>query len=270
MLAEPNSSKEYIYFNGMPVGYVKSNVLYFVHSDQLSRPELITDASKSVVWKANLKAFDRTVQTSSIGEFNLGLTPGFLPYALWAIAGDVQKCSGHFCPGQYYDTESGLWYNWNSYYDAALGRYIQSDPIGLAGGINTYAYVGGNPVTRVDPDGKLWLIAAKCLASGIGGALAGDKYINYQKDSIKSNSVQQSSDCDSTQKRAKMVRDGASSFDMEGASTIATIGLLGAGAKATGIVGLACAAAGGWIGINYSDGTWGDSIDNFVDKWKPW
>ncbi len=58
-------------------------------------------------------------------------------------------------PGQYYDAETGLHYNWHRYYDPEVGRYITADPIGLAGGINLYGYVGGDPQNYIDPHGLL-------------------------------------------------------------------------------------------------------------------
>jgi RHS repeat-associated protein len=56
-------------------------------------------------------------------------------------------------PGQYYDQQTNLSYNYYRDYDPQTGRYIQSDPIGLGSGINTYGYVGGNPVWAYDKFG---------------------------------------------------------------------------------------------------------------------
>lgn len=119
--------------------------VYYLHTDHLDTPRLVTNESNAVVWRSQ-----------PLGE----------PFGNSAPEEDPDGNGVPFSmnlrfPGQYFDKETNTNYNYFRDYDPATGRYIQSDPIGLAGGINTYSYVEGNPLGAVDPFG-LSSSSSKC------------------------------------------------------------------------------------------------------------
>jgi RHS repeat-associated protein len=123
--------------NATSTGYDIARILYF-ELDQLGTPRQARERVGTIVWRWESDGYG----TSAANEDPDG-------------NGQPTTVNLRF-PGQYYDEESGLHYNWHRYYVPRLGRYLSSDPIGLAGGINTYNYVGGNPIDRVDPTGLEW------------------------------------------------------------------------------------------------------------------
>jgi len=124
----------------------------FYHNDHLGAPVYLTDLSGKVVWAADYSAFgDAVVLPASTVTNNLRF------------------------PGQYYDAETGLHYNYLRDYDPTLGRYLEADPFGIIGNrgnvqrqinarcplpqntiqSNLYTYADDNPLNRVDPHGAV-------------------------------------------------------------------------------------------------------------------
>ena len=91
-------------------------------------------------------------------------------------------------PGQYFDREMGTHYNYFRDYDPATGRYVQSDPIELRGGLNTYGYVGAHPIYSIDPLGCLEL-CKRIIAGEWRGAYGVRSFIIIFLKNIKSNII---------------------------------------------------------------------------------
>jgi len=118
------------------VNAAMASTLYYIHTDHLNTPRLITNQAQQAVWRwDNIDPFGGNVpdeNPSGLGNFTCNLR----------------------LPGQYFDQETNTHYNYFRDYDPAIGRYIQSDPIGLLGGANTYAYVLNSPIQYADLSGR--------------------------------------------------------------------------------------------------------------------
>ena len=144
--------QETVYLDDLPVAVLKPEpgtgrtAVYQVYADQLNTPRVITRATDNqIVWRWDTG--------DPFGLFVPDENPGGLGVFTYNLR----------FPGQYFDKETNLFYNGHRDYDPQTGRYIESDPIGLAGGLNPYVYVLNQPTRYVDPLGL----------NPVGGAVIG-------------------------------------------------------------------------------------------------
>ena len=127
------SDEDVVYLDSTPIARVKNGVVYPLEADHLGSPRVMQNAmGSSAVWTWNLLS-NSTTGSNAFGE---QAPTGTQPFNL------------RF-PGQYADG-NGLSYNYFRDYEAGTGRYVESDPIGLDGGISTFGYVGGRPISDID------------------------------------------------------------------------------------------------------------------------
>lgn len=133
-----------------PTANIANAATFYFHNDHLGTPQALSNENQQVVWQGDYQPFGQVTETVNNIEQNLRF------------------------PGQYQDQETGLHYNYFRDYNPQTGRYLQSDPIGLEGGLNTYVYVQNNPVSYIDPTGEV-LIAGAAVGGVVGsvGAFTG-------------------------------------------------------------------------------------------------
>ncbi len=200
-----NVEREYVFLDDTPIAFITPSGIDFIHPDHLGTPQKMTDANQNIVWDGG----------------------GSDPFMMSPLP--TTPAMGLRFPGQYYDSETGLHYNYFRDYDPSIGRYAESDPIGLGGGINTYAYVGGNPVLYYDKDGRFWQI--------VGGALIGAAF-GAAGDIARQTSAQANT----------YPPNGNSNINWSDVASAAALGAMGGALGGTSI-GL---LSSGWIGFGFS------------------
>ena len=112
----------------------------WLHVNHLGAPEAVTDSEGQLIWQASYAPFGAAkIIKASAGKSN----------------DSSQFTLNLRLPGQYFDAETGLFYNKHRYYDPARGEYLTPDPLGAPDGPNGYSYVRYNPLKYVDPDGLI-------------------------------------------------------------------------------------------------------------------
>ena len=165
--ASSTGRTEYIWLptedgNAIPVGMYRGGKFYAIHTDHLGTPRLIADNTNQPVWQWAYSAFGDNAPTGILKPTTNAVSAylsipatagsGTTTATLLAVSNPGQMFNLRF-QGQFADSETGNFYNYFRNYQPNQGRYTQGDPIGLAGGINRFGYVGGNAVSYTDPLG---------------------------------------------------------------------------------------------------------------------
>jgi RHS repeat-associated protein len=144
---------DYVYMDDQLVGNWQPSAghVFFVHTDPLGTPIAATDKNDTTDWQATYTPYGYTQTLTTSGP-------------LGSVVNNIRF------PGQYFDHETSFQYNLHRNYEPIYGRYLEADPIGLAGGLNPYLYAGANPGKFVDPRGTDFVTAAVgALAGGYAG-----------------------------------------------------------------------------------------------------
>lgn len=134
------------FWSASPIFQHVAGEYYWYDNDHLGAPQQMRDQSGNVVWAGIYDSF------------------GSCHVAVESIANNLRF------PGQYWDAETGLHYNWYRYYDPGMGRYLRRDPLQAV--VDPYGYAYGNPLVYEDPDGRCVLRIAGGLGEAVLGFLA--------------------------------------------------------------------------------------------------
>lgn len=143
--------REYVWLGAIPVAVLTdasaTPTISLIAADHLNTPRVVTSMDGVVRWRWLADPFGESLpeeDPAGVGAFVLPLR----------------------FPGQYFDAETGLHANRLRYYSPTLGRYLESDPVGLEGGVNTYAYAENQPTAMVDPNGTTAFAVARAYSTG--------------------------------------------------------------------------------------------------------
>ena len=153
---------------------------YAIQSDHLNTPRRLVQSDGQVAWQWAYSAFGDEKPTIASNRFaNTDLNQSFGTTTVSAVTFNLRY------PGQYFDQESGLHYNYHRSYSATTGRYTQSDPIGLDGGWNRFGYAEQNPMSNIDPEGLSVGLGARVGAAAMAVCMKVKRCKEYVERAIK-------------------------------------------------------------------------------------